>query len=286
MSHLSQALRRLRLGLSDERDLRMAWEIARRGRRSRLVGTTQFFPYHFRGALARLIGTARSVLFEGPLDESAMRRVVDAGSGTVHVSLYHALDAGTRLRVCRDLGFPVLPAGAPLLYGALFSGHPDQWLEAELRGLKPWMAFFGLWTRFRRRRGGDYSLELDAQRMAGERGKEVRHLETIEEQIAALDAIPLERIVGFLVRGDWSAYYDDYVRRYLDGDLDGLVAAARAFPTFCEAVVERRDPLLAERMQSELERGGACAFIGVTHCPGVLARLRRSGYEVARLEAV
>jgi hypothetical protein len=232
----------------------MVWEVARRGRRSRLVGTAHFFPYHFRGALARLIGAARAVLLEGPLEASAMRRVVDAGSGAVHVSLYHALDAGTRLRICRDLGFPALPPGAlpqrEILRGALFSARPDRWLEAELRGLKPWMAFFGLWTRFRRARGGDYSLDLDAQRIAAGLGKEVRHLESVEEQIAALDAIPLERIVRFLARGDWAAYYEDYVRRYLDGDLDGLLAAARAFPTFCEALIERRDPRLAERMKA------------------------------------
>lgn len=261
----------------------MVWEVAKRGRRSRLVGTAHFFPYHFRGALARLIGAVRTVLFEGPLDEQSMRRVVDAGSGVVHVSLYHALDAGTRLRVCRDLGLPVVPLDAQSLYRELFFGRPSEWLEAELRGLKPWMAFFGLWSRYRARQGGNYSLDLDAQRIAAGLGKDLRYLETIEEQIAALDAIPLERIVDFVTRVDWPAYYEDYVRCYLEGDLDGLIAAARVFPTFCEAVIERRDPLLAERMAPELERGGACVFIGVTHCPGVLSQLRAGGFESAPL---
>jgi hypothetical protein len=129
----------------------MVWEVARAGRRSHLVGTAHFFPYHFRGTVARLIGAARSVVFEAPLDDGSMRRVLDAGATTLQASLYRALDAGARLRVCRHLGFPVLPGGAPFLYRELFFGDPDRWLEDELRGLKPWMAFFGLWTRFRRR---------------------------------------------------------------------------------------------------------------------------------------
>ena len=260
----------------------MVWQVDKRGRRSRLVGTPHFFPYHFRGTLKRLIGPARAVLLEGPLDEQSMRRVVDAGSGAVHVSLYHALDAGTRLRVYRSLGVAAPPLDAQVLYRELFFGRPEEWLEAELRGLKPWMAFFGLWTRYRQREGGSYSLDLDAHRMAAGLGKDLRHLETVDEQIAALEAIPLERMVHFLARVDWPAYYADYVRRYLDGDLDGLMAAARVFPSFCEAVIERRDPLLAERMSPALERGDACVFIGVTHCPGVLARLSAEGFEFRR----
>lgn len=54
------------------------------------------------------------------------------------------------------------------------------------------------------------------------------------------------------------------------------------FPSFCEAVIENRDPLLAERMTPALERGDACVFIGVTHCPGVLSRLRAGGFEFSR----
>jgi len=266
---------------SRERDLRMVWEVTRHGRRSLLVGTAHFFPYQFRGTLRRLIGAARAVLFEGPLDDASMRKVVAAGSGTAHASLYHALDARARSRVCLTLGLPVLPLDAHQIYRQVLFGRPEEWLEAELRGLKPWMAFFALWTRFRARLGGSYSLDLDAQRIAARLAKPARHLETIEEQIGTLDAIPLERIVEFVAHVDWQAYYEDYVRRYLQGDLDGLIAAARVFPTFCDAVIERRDPLLAERLVPAFEAGEACAFIGITHIPGVAARLRAAGYDVA-----
>lgn len=267
---------------SRERDLTMVWEVTRHGRRSRLVGTAHFFPYHFRGALRRLIGAAHTVLLEGPLDDESMQRVVAAGSGAVHASLYHALDARARSRLCRMLGLPVVPLDAHQIYRRALFGSPEEWLEVELRGLKPWMAFFSLWTRFRARLGGSYSLDLDAARTAARLGRAVQHLETIDEQIATLDAVPLERFVAFVGDVDWEAYYADYVRRYLEGDLDGLIAAASAFPTYCEPVIERRDPLLAERLLPALEAGEACAFIGITHIPGVSARLRARGFEVTR----
>jgi hypothetical protein len=258
----------------------MVWQVAKRGRHSRLVGTPHFFPYHFRGTLKALIGPARSLLLEGPLDEQSMRRVVDAGSGAVRASLYHALDARTRQRIVRELALAPPEAQPP--YRELLFGGPEQWLETELHRLKPWMAFYGLWTRYRVREGGHYSLDLDAQRMAVELGKDLLHLETIEEQIAALEAIPLERMVHFLARVDWPAYYRDYVRSYLEGDLAVLSALAQEFPSFCEAVIGQRAPRLAERMTPALERGGACVFIGAIHCPGVLERLQAAGFELSR----
>jgi hypothetical protein len=267
---------------SRARELRMVWDVTRNGRRSRLVGTAQFFPYHFRGALRRLIAEAQTVLLEGPLDDASMHKVVEAGSGAVHASLYHALDVRARLRLCRLLGMPVLPLDAPQIFRSALFGGPEDQLAAELRGLKPWMAFFSLWTRVRARLGGFYSLDLDAERTATRLGKPARHLETIEEQIATLDAIPLERFVAFIAEVDWEAYYDEYVRRYLEGDLGGLMAVARTFPSYCEPVIERRDPLLAERLLPAFGAGAACAFIGITHVPGVSARLRADGFEVTR----
>src|SRR3970282_2016829 len=62
--------------------------------------------------------------------------------------------------------------------------------SVALGALKPWMAFFGVWTRFRTRLGDSYSLDLDAARTAERLGKTVHHLETIAEQIAPRGAPP------------------------------------------------------------------------------------------------
>jgi hypothetical protein len=260
----------------------MAWEVERPGGRSSapsvLVGAAHFFPRHFRRSLRRLIGGARIVLLEGPLDEAATRKVLDAGRGTGGAALYEA----AKEKINARLGILPAPLDIHQLLKDLLFGRHEQWLEDELRALKPWAAFFGLWTRFRERQGWTYSVDLDAARIAAELGKEVRYLESIEEQIAALEAVPLQRMARFLSAEDWSAYCAAYERHYLAGDLEALVASAQAFPTYCEPIIGRRDGVLAERMTPELERGGACVVIGVAHCPRVLAALRALGFGVTQ----
>ena len=251
----------------------MVWELERHGCRSTLIGAAHFFPRHFRRSLRRLIGEARIVLLEGPLDEEATRKVLAAGRGSGGGMLYEA--AGEKINA--QLGIVRAPLDLHQLLKDLVFGRQDEWLGGEMRALRPWAAFFGVWTRYRAREGWTHSLDLDAARIAAALGKETLYLETIEEQIAALEAVPLERILSFM-DVDWSAYCAAYERHYLAGELDALVAAARAFPTYCEPIIERRDPLLAERMARELERGAACIVIGVAHCPGVLARLKELGY--------
>ena len=262
----------------------MAWELEPRGgdpgSRSTLIGAAHFFPRHFRRDLRRRMRDARIVLLEGPLDEAATRKVIDAGRGTggsaVYLSAKDTIDA--------RLGIYSAPLDVHQLLKDLVFGRQEQWLEEELRALKPWAAFFGIWARFRERQGWTHSVDLDAARIAADIGKEVCYLEAIEEQIAALEAVPLERIVHFM-HEDWPAYCAAYERHYLAGDCEALAAAAQAFPTYCEPVIGRRDGVLAERMAPELDAGGACVIIGVAHCRGVLARLRGQGFEIKGREA-
>jgi uncharacterized protein YbaP (TraB family) len=75
------------------------------------------------------------------------------------------------------------------------------------------------------------------------------------------------------------------VRHYLAGSLDALAATARVSPSYCESVLDRRDPILCERMRPHLERGDAVAFIGILHCPRVIGLLRVDGFEVAQQPA-
>ena len=261
----------------------MAWEVAPRGgdpgRRSILIGAAHFFPRHFRRDLRRLIDGARLVLLEGPLDEAATRKVLDAGRGVGGAILY----SSAKEKINARLGIYSAPLDVNQILRDLVFGRQAQWLEDELRKLKPWAAFFGIWTRWRAREGWEHKTDLDAAAIAAKLGKEVRYLETIEEQIAALEAVPVERYAHFLSSGDWRGYNQSYERHYLAGDLEALAAAAQAFPTYCEPVIGRRDPVLAERMAPALEAGGACVVIGVAHCRGVLARLAEQGYALNQL---
>lgn len=257
----------------------MTWEVEAHGRRSTLVGTAHFFPYRFRGALRRHIGAASTVLLEGPLDADARHKVVAAGSARRGASLVDALDAGTLRRISAVLDTKSPPSNAAALYWyALRGGAPAP--GEDLRQLEPWMAFFHIWTEYRRHDGWTCSVDLDAAATAAAMKKEIHALETVDEQIAALERIPLQRIVSFLKEVDWAAYRRDYARHYLDGNLGALVGLTREFPSYCAPVIEARDPVLVERMLPFLERGGAVAFIGIMHCRGLIALLRARGYSV------
>lgn len=253
----------------------MAWEVGRQGRRSTLIGAAHFFPRHFRRELRRLMADARLVLLEGPLDAAATRKVLEAGSGSGGLAIYQAAREAVNAR----LGVYSAPLDVHQLLKNLVFGREEQWLEDELRKLKPWAAFFGIWTRFREREGWVHKMDLDAAQLAAQLGKEVRYLEGIEEQIAALEAVPVARFVRFM-NARWSEYCVDYERNYLAGNLEELADAAQGFPTYCEPVIGRRDAVLAERMAPELEAGDACAVIGVAHCRGVLAFLAGRGFSI------
>jgi hypothetical protein len=278
---------RLRQALSRERELQMIWEVERAGRRSYLVGTAHFFPYHFRGSLRRYIGAVETVLFEGPLDEEAARKVVEAGSGGMgHPSLLEALDARTIRKIRKDLGRTSEGLSSHAILQGLF-GKEVYGLEwDDLKGLKPWAAFFRIWSAYLRSNGWIYNMELDALAIATEMGKDVRFLETIEEQIEALDNVPFERFVHFLKHVSWNESRREYLRLYLAGDLDGLMARVRAYPTFCDAIIGKRDPVLCERMKPFLEQGKTVAFLGATHCRGIRMRLLDHGHDVQSLRAM
>jgi uncharacterized protein YbaP (TraB family) len=270
----------LRRFLSDERELSMAWEIEKDGRRSHLLGAAHFFPYRFTSSLRRYVRGAKSVLVEGPLDEDAGRKVVAAGSARRGASLCDALDAVTVHKINRRLRLSASSLSLHRLYWEAAQGDPKDWLAAQTRGLTPWMAFMQLWNRYRAPQGWTYSTDLDVIGIAADLGKRVHPLESIEEQIEALHGIPLERIVAFLADVDWDEYVSTYVKRYLAGDLEALMATARAFPTFCAAIVDRRDPILYARMRPFLEEGGTFACVGVVHCPEIIRLLRAGGYRV------
>jgi len=263
------------------RELRMVWAVRRAGKTSYLAGTAHFFPYHFRRSLRALVGRAGSVLLEGPLDDSAMARVVASGTARgPDRALAEALDTATVLKVNAEFGAPAPAFAVHPLYHEIFGRDPASQLCVEIRGLKPWMAFFRIWTHYLKAHGWTYRLDLDALQAASDLGRPVHFLESIDEQIAALEGVPLARVLRFLGTVDWSEYRRDYVRHYLAGSLDALAATAKVFPSFCESVLDQRDPVLHERMRPHLERGNALAFVGILHCPRLIELLRADGYEV------
>ena len=78
---------------SNEKELKMIWEVKKKGKSSHLVGTAHFFPYSFRNSLMKLLKNIRVVIFEGPLDKENMAKVRDAGrTNDISTHLFDELD--------------------------------------------------------------------------------------------------------------------------------------------------------------------------------------------------
>lgn len=269
---------------SSKRDLKMVWTIEKNGRKSYLVGTAHFFPYSFKKSLTRYIESVDTVLLEGPLDENNMNKVVEQGSkGHTNSSLYNVLDARTIKEINR-LEYVVTTPSYFGTYVATFGQSPDNSLFQQVKDQKPWMAFFNIWFYYREKRGWKYMMDLDSLKIAEKLGKEIHFLEKIEEQVEALNGISLERVINFLKKIDkWDCYARRYVKYYLRGDFEGLLSGARDFPTYCESIIDKRDPLLYERMKPFLEKGYSIAIVGVTHIQGIKKLLLNDGYAIRQV---
>jgi uncharacterized protein YbaP (TraB family) len=271
--------------LTTEKKLRMMWKVEKNGKASYLVGAAHFFPYSFKKFLTTYIKNADSVLLEGPLDEANMNKVIEKGAGgDDNSSLGGLLDDRTITEI-NKLEY-ILPS--PSYYGTFMMTYGGQsrndLLYNQIKDKKPWMAFFSIWFYYRARNGWKYKMDVDTLKIAKGLGKEVHFLEKIEEQIDALNGIPVERIVNFLKRVDkWDMYGKKYVKYYLKGNLEGLLSETNDFPTDCESIIDKRDPVLYERMKPFIEKGNAFAVVGVTHIKGIKELLRKDGYTINEL---
>ncbi len=261
-----------------ERPLRMVWRVERGDRRSHLVGTAHFFPYSYARAFARLLRPVRTVLFEGPLDEESSQRIAEYGR-TGSNDLAERLDLAAVDKIEQILRERqdhrgdawLIPPREPISF------------RAYTQGVRPWAAFFAIWATYL---GWRYSLDAEGYQVARKLGKQIRWLETLEEQLAVLDGIPIERIVRQLNDvARWDAYRREYVRLFLAGNLPGLIALTSGFVTRGPAVVGQRDHHMFEAMRPVCEREDAVAFIGFPHVPGMTRLFEEAGWAVTQVTA-
>ena len=264
-----------------KKPLRMIWRVEKGGATAFLVGTPHFFPHRFEKTLAKLIRTAGTVLLEGPLDKESMEKIIQCGS-----------QGGDTPDICSDLGrakvdeinrrlqrgLPLKDSSAPYLRFA--RAKAADFVEKHSEGVRPWMAFFRIWSAFL---NWSYSMDLEAYHVAKRLGKKIVFLETVEEQVAALDKIPYERILGYLNRiEEWEEDERQFVRCFLAGDVDGLRSVAVHLPTRYESIIKNRDPVLFERMKPFFDGGDCVAFVGVGHIYGIRKLLLKEGYTVSQ----
>ena len=264
---------------SAQRPYAMLWEVTKDGRRSWLGGSAHFFCYSFESSLIRLFRGVDTVLFEGPLDEASMRSVKRHGEEppagfTPLIDLLAEEEVRRLERVVRG---PEGPLARWL--NMEWDNRPD--VRRYLRSTRSWYAFFSLWSDFLERVGWRESVDMEAYRLALRMGKHVVAMETIEEQKATLDAVPVERVLRFLrgCRG-WGAMAAGNRRAYLAGDLEGMMGSSAEFPTRTEQVVGARDRRFLERMLPWLEGGRCAVFVGTAHVVNLRHMLADRGFTV------
>jgi uncharacterized protein YbaP (TraB family) len=243
-----------------EKSLTMLWKVTKGDQVSYLAGTVHFFPYSFRHSMKALMRQVDGVAVEGPLDEASMARVVEHGTQGDPRPLLEGLDSVTKEKIEQLMGCSGKGSGvrSPLL-----------------------ILIFQIWHQFIRRRGWTYSMDMDAYQIAGKLGKEIIFLESIEEQLEALDGIPLERIVSFLRDMDhWESHLEQHVSYYLKGNLDEWPFMTIGFPTRCASVLDKRDPILFKRILPLLEKGKNFILVGIPHVRTLKPLLIQEGYEV------
>ena len=254
------------------RELRMVWRVSKAGRTSFLVGTAHFCPHSFRRSLKRLLGQSEAALFEGPLDPASMEKVVAAGmQGHDADGLLDQLDPRILGTIAKVLDLDTKPS----------SSDPKAGLASAVSSMKPWLAFFSMYTTFLKKKGWKHSVDLEAYTIANKLRKNVVFMETIEDQIEVLESLSFRQMADFLNRIEsWDAYTRDFMQWYLDGNISKIARNPYNFPTRNPWVIDRRDAIFFEKMQPYLERGRAAVFVGVPHVAGINRMLVDAGYTV------
>jgi len=259
----------------------MIWQAQKNGRISHLVGTAHFFPYSFRNSLQRYVESARVVMFEGPLDDDNMARVREAGidkENSYHI--FNELDDKTIASIT-DALVPLCRARHSSYLVTFSKFDLKDTVYEMVKDMRPWLAFFTLWSGYLKRLGWKYSVDLEGYQIAMELGKKIVFLETIEEQIEVLQNIAHDNIIFFLSQVDrWKDFAREYVECYLDGDLEKLKFTRVRFPSRHHSVINERDKIFHQRMRAELEKGQVLAFLGAPHLRGMSRLLVEDGYQV------
>jgi len=266
---------------SDERELKMIWAVEKESARSHLVGTAHFFPHSFKTSLTRCLEKARIVMFEGPLDPDNMAKVVNSGlDSESDYHLFDDLDRKSIDKITREIA-PACRGRNTFMVLNFRKFRVENPLYDMVKGMKPWLAFFTIWSNFLKKNGWKYSVDLEAYTIAEELDKPIRFLETIEDQIGVLESLGRKRIVAFLNQVDqWPELARGYADCYLAGDLASIKSTGLRFPSRHRSVINHRDKIFYENMLEHFKTGDAVAFVGAPHVRGVSKLLREAGFRI------
>lgn len=139
-------------------------------------------------------------------------------------------------------------------------------------------------------------LDLVLQARAAQQNKPVSGLETIAEQLAIFDGLPMADQVALLKdtiasQSEMDKDLEALHKAYLARDLATIAAIgekhepgdARLHEAIMDRLLNQRNTRMVERMAPMLRQGGAFIAVGAAHLPGetgLLYRLEKAGYRV------
>ena len=170
----------------------------------------------------------------------------------------------------------------------------------DLDRMKPWSVLALLEARGES--GGEATMDARLQRIAAAAGKRVLHLESLEQQLQALDCVPAAehvRVLDERLRASWILRIESaqamawYRARNLEAwlaDIDrmeGLSDEARAIEQRARrCLLEDRNARWIGQLETLFQDGPCLVAVGAVHlvgAEGLLAALRRDGYQVEAL---
>lgn len=177
---------------------------------------------------------------------------------------------------------------------------------AAVSRMKPWLiaSFVALPAcELARKAAGASFLDQKLARDAISDGKTLKGLETMLEQITALDSLPLEpQIEGLIQAAMLGDAIEDVIETmsqlYLAGDTGMVIPMMRAampetpegtagYADFEQRIIIDRNRRMAERAVPILNEGNAFVAVGALHLPGregLVALLRERGFTLTRVE--
>ena len=167
----------------------------------------------------------------------------------------------------------------------------------DLQRMKPWSVLALLEARGET--GGEATMDARLQRMASAAGKRLAHLETLEQQLQALDCVPASEhsvVLAERLRASWILRIESaeamafYRGRNLDAwlasidEMEGLGEQAKAIEQRSRrCLLEDRNARWIGQLETLFQDGPCLVAVGAVHLvgqDGLLAALRRDGYTI------
>ncbi len=268
--------------LPEQRPCAMLWRLDKNGRTSWIGGSAHFFCCSFEHSLRKLFKEVDTVLLEGPIDSDSMDEV-DRFGQTLDQNSPRVIDFLSEEDIIRLERMVYGPEG---LWARISGMAKPRSIDVRdvLARRRQWSAFFTLWTSFLERNGWHNSVDLEVWNTAIDMGKSVMGMESLAEQIESLESVPMERVVKYLKECSfWPVLMKSNKKRYLAGDLMGMLGTSAEFPTRTGTIIGIRDQRFRERMRPHIERGGTAVFVGAAHMINLRTMLAEDGFTVTRV---